>query len=96
MLTSTAETRRDLHAWLGRHSPTDLYNDSTQKRVDGTCDWILDRPLFTKWLLPDEEGQVCTRWVRKDHIMCQGCRTPLIIAGDTCRVLFPIFKLRRP
>ncbi|KAH6883514.1 hypothetical protein B0T10DRAFT_551286, partial [Thelonectria olida] len=48
-----AETRRDLHAWLGSHYSNDLYNDSIQKKLDGTCNWILDRPAFLDWLSPD-------------------------------------------
>ncbi|RYP68260.1 hypothetical protein DL771_006762 [Monosporascus sp. 5C6A] len=48
-----AETRRELHAWLlGRYSPNDLYDDATQKRLDGTCEWILHRPIFLYWLSP--------------------------------------------
>ncbi|RYP23453.1 hypothetical protein DL767_008810 [Monosporascus sp. MG133] len=49
-----AETRRELHAWLlGRYSPNELYDDLIQKRLDDTCDWILRRPLFLRWLSPD-------------------------------------------
>ncbi|KAM6517223.1 hypothetical protein FSOLCH5_008186 [Fusarium solani] len=44
------ETRRELHSWLGRCSPNERYHDSLQKRVNGTCDWILDRPAFRHWL----------------------------------------------
>ncbi|RYP93534.1 hypothetical protein DL770_000418 [Monosporascus sp. CRB-9-2] len=48
-----AETRRELHAWLlGRYSPNDLYDDVTQKRLDGTCEWMLHRPTFLHWLSP--------------------------------------------
>ncbi|KAH7123389.1 hypothetical protein B0J13DRAFT_531505 [Dactylonectria estremocensis] len=49
-----AETRREVHTWLlGRHSANELYDDSIQKRLDGTCDWILDQPAFLHWLSPD-------------------------------------------
>ncbi|RYP59586.1 hypothetical protein DL769_008467 [Monosporascus sp. CRB-8-3] len=49
-----AETRRELHAWLlGRYSPNELYDDLIQKRLDSTCDWILRRPSFLRWLSPD-------------------------------------------
>ncbi|KAK1991101.1 hypothetical protein LX36DRAFT_538107, partial [Colletotrichum falcatum] len=48
-----AETKRDLRAWLGCPSPNDLYDDSLQKRLDGTCEWILARTAFRQWLSPD-------------------------------------------
>ncbi|KXH60745.1 hypothetical protein CSAL01_09370 [Colletotrichum salicis] len=48
-----AETRRDLRSWLGRHSPNDRYIESVQKRLSGTCDWILSRPAFREWLSLD-------------------------------------------
>ncbi|KAK1688666.1 hypothetical protein BDP55DRAFT_536367, partial [Colletotrichum godetiae] len=47
------ETRRDLRSWLGRHSPNDRYIESVQKRLSGTCDWILSRPAFREWLSLD-------------------------------------------
>ncbi|KAH7125015.1 hypothetical protein B0J13DRAFT_484360, partial [Dactylonectria estremocensis] len=49
-----AETRRELHGWLlGRHSPNERYDDSIQKRLDGTCNWILCRPSFLRWMSLD-------------------------------------------
>ncbi|KAI3573927.1 hypothetical protein IWW34DRAFT_810160 [Fusarium oxysporum f. sp. albedinis] len=44
-----AEIRRELHFWLGG-SPNERYRDSLQKRLPGTCNWILDRPVFRRWL----------------------------------------------
>ncbi|KAJ4279617.1 hypothetical protein NW764_005478 [Fusarium oxysporum] len=44
-----AEIRRELHFWLDG-SPNERYRDSLQKRLPGTCDWILDRPVFQRWL----------------------------------------------
>ncbi|KAI8689143.1 hypothetical protein NCS55_00170400 [Fusarium keratoplasticum] len=44
-----AETRRELHSGLGRCSPNERYHNSLQKRVNSTCDWILDRPAFRHW-----------------------------------------------
>ncbi|KAH6959661.1 hypothetical protein BKA56DRAFT_449510, partial [Ilyonectria sp. MPI-CAGE-AT-0026] len=45
-----AETRRAIHSWLGRGSPNERYQDSVQKRLVGTCDWIFHRPAFQNWL----------------------------------------------
>ncbi|KAI6777808.1 uncharacterized protein J7T54_002844 [Emericellopsis cladophorae] len=45
-----AETRREVHAWLlGRPSPNERYDESRNKRLPGTCDWILSRPIFARW-----------------------------------------------
>lgn len=53
-----AETRRELHAWIVRHPPNEIYEDAIQKRLKDTCGWILERPVFNEWLsLPkDPEG----------------------------------------
>ncbi|EXK76010.1 hypothetical protein FOQG_19228 [Fusarium oxysporum f. sp. raphani 54005] len=44
-----SEIQRELHFWLGG-SPNERYRDSLQKRLPGTCNWILDRPVFRRWL----------------------------------------------
>ncbi|OHE93130.1 hypothetical protein CORC01_11542 [Colletotrichum orchidophilum] len=51
-----AETRRDLRAWLACPPPNDLYFESKQKRLEKTCDWILERPEFIEWLAPDAKS----------------------------------------
>ncbi|VUC26434.1 unnamed protein product [Clonostachys rosea] len=51
-----AETRRELHAWIGADIPSDVYNDIKEIRVPGTCDWILDRPEFRDWLVSNENS----------------------------------------
>ncbi|OHW99193.1 ankyrin repeat domain-containing protein 52 [Colletotrichum incanum] len=43
----------DLRAWLGCPSPNDLYDDSIQKRLNGTCEWILKRDDVRDWLAPN-------------------------------------------
>ncbi|RFU75207.1 ankyrin repeat domain-containing 52 [Trichoderma arundinaceum] len=45
-----AETRRELHAWIVRHPPNEIYEDAIQRRLAGTCEWILERPILTEWL----------------------------------------------
>ncbi|KAH6876317.1 hypothetical protein B0T10DRAFT_197799, partial [Thelonectria olida] len=50
----TTETRRELRSWLmGRHLPNERYDDSIQRRLDGTCNWILERPEFLHWASSD-------------------------------------------
>ncbi|KAJ4190509.1 hypothetical protein NW767_011337 [Fusarium falciforme] len=56
-------TRRELHSWLGRCSPNERYHDSLQKRVNGTCDWILDRPAFRHWLAIEVSAGPKLLWV---------------------------------
>ncbi|RYP08295.1 hypothetical protein DL765_008837 [Monosporascus sp. GIB2] len=49
-----AETRQNLHAWLlGRYFPNERYDDSRKKKLPGTCDWVLQRPAFRRWISPD-------------------------------------------
>ncbi|KAF6823075.1 ankyrin repeat domain-containing protein 52 [Colletotrichum plurivorum] len=52
-LTVPDETKRALRAWLGCPYPNDLYDDSIQKRLGGTCEWILTRSIIRDWLSPD-------------------------------------------
>ncbi|KAK3934988.1 ankyrin repeat-containing domain protein [Diplogelasinospora grovesii] len=50
-LISEAETRKTVSAWLlGGYTPNDLYENSAQKRLNGTYDWIFDRPEFRSWI----------------------------------------------
>ncbi|RTE68952.1 hypothetical protein BHE90_016671 [Fusarium euwallaceae] len=57
------ETRRGLHSWLGRCSPNERYHDSLRERVNGTCDWILDRPAFRHWLAIEVSAGPKLLWV---------------------------------
>ncbi|KAF3074397.1 Ankyrin-1 [Trichoderma lentiforme] len=45
-----AETRRELHAWIVRHPPNEIYQDAMKKRLEATCEWILKRPVLDEWL----------------------------------------------
>jgi hypothetical protein len=51
-----AEARREIHAWLGHQFPNDIYENSIQTRLDGTCNWILDHSTFLNWVSPDTLG----------------------------------------
>ncbi|KAL7929902.1 ankyrin repeat-containing domain protein [Trichoderma chlorosporum] len=63
-LKTNAETRRELHAWIVRHPPSEIYEDATQKRLDGTCEWILERPVFEEWLfLPSDLEAPRLLWI---------------------------------
>ncbi|KPM35923.1 hypothetical protein AK830_g10649 [Neonectria ditissima] len=43
-----AKTPRELHAWP-RQVPDERYEESLQRRLQGTCGWILERPTFLAW-----------------------------------------------
>ncbi|KAH8742918.1 prion-inhibition and propagation-domain-containing protein, partial [Diaporthe sp. PMI_573] len=58
-----AETRRELHSWLGRWSPNERYHDSVQTRLVGTCDWIFHRPAFQNWLNHDFPAGAKLLWI---------------------------------
>ncbi|EXK49790.1 hypothetical protein FOMG_02270 [Fusarium oxysporum f. sp. melonis 26406] len=57
-----AETRRELHLWLG-HSLNERYHDSLEKRLNGTCNWILNRPVFQHWLSTELSAGPKLLWV---------------------------------
>ncbi|WZH50315.1 uncharacterized protein QYS62_011559 [Fusarium acuminatum] len=56
------EIRRELHFWLDG-SPNERYHDSLQKRLPGTCNWILDRPVFRRWLEAEFSAGPKLLWV---------------------------------
>ncbi|WQF77076.1 Putative NACHT nucleoside triphosphatase, P-loop containing nucleoside triphosphate hydrolase [Colletotrichum destructivum] len=58
-----AETRREIHSWLGQRLPNDRYHDSLQRRLVGTCDWILYRPAFTQWLSSEPITNAKLLWI---------------------------------
>ncbi|KAF6527440.1 hypothetical protein HZS61_010484 [Fusarium oxysporum f. sp. conglutinans] len=45
-----AEARRKVLAWLSNCPPDERYHDSLQKKLTGTCNWILDHTVFNRWL----------------------------------------------
>jgi len=45
--------RKELDLWLGASWTNDVYDNLIQKRLDGTCDWILSRQAFLDWISPD-------------------------------------------
>ncbi|KAJ5963696.1 uncharacterized protein N7479_003572 [Penicillium vulpinum] len=48
------EYRRDLHEWLlGSTSTNDLYEIFSQRKIEGTCEWVLGQPWFLDWTSPD-------------------------------------------
>ncbi|PTB77034.1 hypothetical protein M440DRAFT_1355392, partial [Trichoderma longibrachiatum ATCC 18648] len=48
---SRAEILHKLRVWLlGDHTPEERYETSIRKRLNSTCDWMLERPEFTDWL----------------------------------------------
>ncbi|KAK1484671.1 hypothetical protein CTAM01_12915 [Colletotrichum tamarilloi] len=53
-----AETRRDLRAWLACPPPNDLFPEAKERRINGTCDWIIDRPEFVEWLALNEACKI--------------------------------------
>ncbi|KAG5754474.1 hypothetical protein H9Q72_008627 [Fusarium xylarioides] len=45
-----AESRRQVLAWLSSYPPHERYHDSLQKKLPDTCEWILGRAAFIRWL----------------------------------------------
>ncbi|KAF3029392.1 hypothetical protein E8E15_009450 [Penicillium rubens] len=73
------EYRRDLHAWLlGSTSTNDLYEIFTERKIEGTCEWVLHQPWFLEWTSPDFPDGCAKvlwinghagsgKWVEQDH-----------------------------
>lgn len=58
------EARRELHAWIVRHPPNEIYEDATQRRLGETCGWILQRPVLHEWLsLPQGPEASRVLWI---------------------------------
>lgn len=82
----TAETRRAVYSWLGKPSPDDKYEDSVEKRVGNTCDWVLDRPFFTSWMEPeDSSGLNLLGSMHQQALEKQYC---VPISFSTCQALW--------
>ncbi|KAJ5608079.1 hypothetical protein N7537_004698 [Penicillium hordei] len=48
------EYRRDLHAWLfGSSSSNELYEIFSERKIEGTCEWVLGQSWFLDWTSPD-------------------------------------------
>lgn len=48
------EYRRDLHAWLlGSSSSNELYEMFSERKIKGTCEWVLGQSWFLDWNSPD-------------------------------------------
>ncbi|KAH6693771.1 ankyrin repeat-containing domain protein [Plectosphaerella plurivora] len=57
-----AQARRDVHAWL-RHVPGERYRDSLQRRLEGTCLWILQEEQFLQWKSHDLTSDSKILWI---------------------------------
>ena len=53
-----------MDVWLGASWTNDVYDDFIQRRLDGTCDWILSRQAFLDWISPDfPSGTAKILWI---------------------------------
>ncbi|KAI5923994.1 hypothetical protein F4810DRAFT_719575 [Camillea tinctor] len=61
---STIDTfKRNLRSWLGTLWTPDSYHTYVQRRLDGTCDWILQRPEFINWWSSTVSEHTKVLWV---------------------------------
>ncbi|KAH8656379.1 hypothetical protein BGZ61DRAFT_523970 [Ilyonectria robusta] len=47
------EFKREFPRWLGITSPTAMYDNFVQRRLEGICEWILQRREFQEWEKPE-------------------------------------------
>ncbi|CZR48711.1 uncharacterized protein FPRO_03968 [Fusarium proliferatum ET1] len=57
-----ADRIRDLHVWLAAPPLNDVFNDSNDKRVEKTCEWILHRDEFLEWQKPSSSSKLL--WIK--------------------------------
>ncbi|RYP31497.1 hypothetical protein DL768_011174 [Monosporascus sp. mg162] len=53
--TGADNFKRSLTSWLGTTWTTDMYDTFVQRRLKGTCDWILERSEFHNWEATDSD-----------------------------------------
>ncbi|PQE15343.1 Ankyrin repeat domain-containing 52 protein [Rutstroemia sp. NJR-2017a WRK4] len=64
VLISKAETKLEIDKWLDGIYTNDLYDNFRQKGLDGTCDWIKNRPAFLDWISADFPSKTAkTLWI---------------------------------
>lgn len=56
------EIRKQLDDWLDGYSTNRMYDNFVHRRLDDTCDWVLDRFEFLGWQSP-ESGHAKLLWV---------------------------------
>ncbi|KAJ6788077.1 hypothetical protein PWT90_02524 [Aphanocladium album] len=48
------EARRELLFWLlGPHVPNEVFQMANEKRLEDTCQWLLERPEYINWISPE-------------------------------------------
>ncbi|KZN90704.1 Ankyrin-3 [Penicillium chrysogenum] len=83
------EYRRDLHAWLlGSTSTNDLYEIFTERKIEGTCEWVLHQPWFLEWTSPDfPDGCAKVLWINGHAGSGKSVIWQRATRGDTLKLL---------
>lgn len=90
-LEEKAETEilRELHAWLSQYPLNEIFEEALQARLDNTCGWILERPIFQKWFsLQEDEAKPKLLWINGPAgfgktILCAGIVEHLLATAKT-------------
>lgn len=83
------ETLRELHAWLSQYPPNEIFEEALQARLDDTCGWILERPVFQNWFtLQKHEAKPKLLWINGPAgfgktILCAGIVEHLMATAKT-------------
>ncbi|BCS30162.1 uncharacterized protein APUU_80465S [Aspergillus puulaauensis] len=84
------ERRRDIRAWLlGDHRQSEIYEVYVNRSVQGSCEWVLDRPWFREWSSSDfPSGSAKYLWINGPagfgkSILCAKVIQHLIVSLDT-------------
>ncbi|CAJ0544352.1 Ff.00g035730.m01.CDS01, partial [Fusarium sp. VM40] len=57
-----AQAIRESCAWLGSPPPNHVYTESKDKRLQGTCEWMLHRQEFLNWQAPSMSDRLL--WIK--------------------------------
>ncbi|KAM0211955.1 hypothetical protein ACHAQI_005109 [Fusarium lateritium] len=57
-----AEALQDLRTWIGSPPPNHLYDESKDRRLEQTCEWMIHRQEFLNWQAPSTSNKLL--WIK--------------------------------
>ncbi|KAM0235337.1 hypothetical protein ACHAP5_009732 [Fusarium lateritium] len=57
-----AEALQDLRTWIGSPPPNHLYDESKDRRLKQTCEWMIHRQKFLNWQAPSTSNKLL--WIK--------------------------------
>ncbi|KAK3312564.1 hypothetical protein B0H66DRAFT_506168, partial [Apodospora peruviana] len=88
------EMRMELQTWLDASWTNHLYDNFVGRKLDGTCDWIQNRPAFIDWASPEfPDGSAKMLWIHGPAgfgktILCANVVKHLLATPDSLVAFF--------